>query len=216
MIPLNLVDLPAAIPLSVFTGSTGMQDVIDHMNAKWHTQGSGVIFGEGMFADRYRAFTDLISNRQSAAIKAVEKTVQSIACPNMFQIIDSQDALENVPPCMYVPLLTFAPMRKLFEDGRIQGWGVKLEELPEEDVCGRMINDGRFVSTDEAWRNDPEAGVKYVVKTGDPNYTREQLDMIETSRGWLDTWLEEQLGPGGDELDPTDLPNQMGKLRSPD
>lgn len=216
MIPLSLVDLPSAIPLSVFMGSTGMQDVIDHMNAKWHTQGSGVIFGEGTFGDRYRAFTDLVSSRQAATIRAVEKTVQSITCPNMFQIIDSQDALEHVPPCMYIPLLTFEPMRKLFEDGRIQGWGVKLDELPEEDVCGRMINDGRFDSANEEWRKDPNSGVKYIVKTGDPDYTREQLDMIETSRGWLDTWLEEQLGPGGDELDPTDLPNQMGKLRSPE
>lgn len=213
MQPLNLIGLGQAIPLSVFTGSTGMQDVIEHMNAKWHTQGSGVIFGEGVFGERYRAFTDLVSNRQSAAIAMVEKTIQSVACPDMFQVIDSREALEHVPPCMYIPLLTHAPLRKLLEEGRIGGWGVKPEELPEEDVAGRMMNNGRFDTMNKEWMNDPEAGVSYVFKTGDPDYTIEQLNMIETSRWFIDEFLEQSLGPNGDNVDPTDIPNEIGKLR---
>ena len=213
MCPLNLVGLSSSIPLSVFTGSTGMQDVIEHMNAKWHTQGSGVIFGEGVFGERYRAFTDLVSNRQSAAIAMVEKTIQSVACPDMFQVIDSREALEHVPPCMYIPLLTHAPLRKLLEEGRIGGWGVKPEELPEEDIAGRMMNNGRFDTMNKEWMNDPEAGVSYVFKTGDPDYTIEQLNMIETSRWFIDEFLEQSLGPNGDNVDPTDIPNEIGKLR---
>lgn len=213
MQPLNLIGLGQAIPLSVFTGSTGMQDVIEHMNAKWHTQGSGVIFGEGVFGERYRAFTDLVSNRQSAAIAMVEKTIQSVACPDMFQVIDSREALEHVPPCMYIPLLTHAPLRKLLEEGRIGGWGVKPEELPEEDVAGRLMNNGRFDTMNKEWMNDPEAGVSYVFKSGDPDYTIEQLNMIETSRWFIDEFLEQSLGPNGDNVDPTDIPNEIGKLR---
>lgn len=213
---LSLIDLPQAVPLGVFAGATGMRDVLDHMNATWRSSGGGVIFGEGVFGDRYRAFTNLITDRQREINEAVEKTVQSVMCPDKFQVIDSQEALANVPPCMYIPILTYAPVRKLFEDGMIRGWGVGYAELPEEDVCGRMINNGRFRSDDEAWMKDPERGVSYVVKSGDPDYTREQLNAIESSREFIDTWLEEQLGPGGDHLDMTDLPNQMGKLRSPD
>jgi len=213
MQPLNLLSLPSAIPLSVFTGSTGMQDVIDHMNAKWHTQGNGVIFGEGVFGERYRAFTELVSNRQSEAIRMVEKTIQSVTCPDMFQVIDNMESLEHVPPCMYIPLLTHEPLRKLFEEGRIGGWGVKPEELPEEDIAGRMMKNGRFDSADEEWRKDPNSGVSYVFKTGDPDYTIEQLNMIETSRWFIDRVLEKSLGPDGDMLDPTDLPNEIGKLR---
>lgn len=216
MQPLNLIDLPSAIPLSCFMGSTGMQDVIDHMNSRWNTQGSGVIFGEGVFGDRYRAFTDLVSSRQSNTIRMVEKAIQSVTCPDMFQYISCVEDLERVPPCMYVPLLTHAPMRKLLEEGRISGWGVNIGELPEEDICGRLINNGRIDTADEEWRKDKERGVSYIFKSDDPDYTIEQLNMIETSRAFIDSYLEEQLGPGGDNLDPTDLPNVMGKLREVD
>ena len=207
-----LVDVMDAVPISTFLGGTGMQDVIDHMNETWRN-GAGVIFGEGVFGDRYRAFREMVTDRQREIINAVEKTVQSVTCPDKFQYISSQEDLEHVPPCMYIPLLTYGPVRKLYDEGMIRGWGVACTELPDEDVCGRLINNGRFRSDDEEWMKDPESGVKYTVKTGDPDYTREELNKIESSRAFIDSWLEEQLGPGGDHLDMTDLPNQMGKLR---
>lgn len=210
---MSLVEFPQAVPLSVFTGGTGMKDVLDHMNATWRN-GANVIFGEGVFGDRYRAFKELVSDRQRDMIQAVEKTIQAVRCPDKIIAIESQDDLAHVPASMYIPILTYAPVRKLFEDGMIRGWGVGYAELPDEDVVGRMINDGRFRSDDEEWMKDPEAGVKFTFKTGDPDYTREELNKIETSREFIDTWLEEQLGPGGDHLDMTDLPNPMGKLRS--
>ena len=193
---LSVVETPQAIPLSSFTGVDGMRDVLEHMNSTWRGSGPGVIFGEGVFGDRYRKFTELVTNKQRE-----------------FQLIDSQEALEHIPPCMYIPILTFAPVRKLWEDGMLHGWDINPEDIPEEDVVGRLIKNGRFDSSDEEWMKDKERGVSYTTATNDPDYTREQLNLIESSREFIDEWLEEQLGPGGEHLDMTDLPNQMGKLR---
>lgn len=213
---MSLIETPNSIPLGAFTGSTGMQDVIDHMNSTWRSTGGGVIFGEGVFGDRYRAFRELITTRQQAIVDEISKTVQAVTCPDRFQLIDSQEALENIPACMQIPILSYAPVRKLFEEGQIRGWGIDWKDLPEEDVYGRMIKDGSFDSSDEKWMKDPESGVTYTVKTGDPDLAFEELKLIKDSREFIDSWLEEQLGPNGDRLDLTDLPNQMGKLRKVD
>lgn len=212
---MSLVELPNAVPIGVFTGSTGMRDVLEHMNATWRN-GANVIFGEGIFGDRYRAFKELVTDRQREIIRTVEKTVQAVTCPDKIVAIESREDLEHVPPAMYIPILTYAPVRKLYDEGMIRGWNVSPEELPEEDVVGRMINNGRFRSDDEEWMKDPESGVKYTFKTGDPDYTREELNQIETTREFIDRYLEEELGPKGSKLDLTDLPNQMGKLRPTD
>lgn len=213
---LSVIDLPQAVPISCFTGATGMQDVLEHMNAAWRSSGSGVIFGEGMFGDRYRAFTELVTNRERAMVAAVERSIQAVTCPDKSFVIESEEDLRHVPPCMYIPILTYAPMRKLFEDGMISGWGVKWEDLPEDDAAGRQLENGRFRTWDPKWQENPDAGVTYNYRSGDPEYTRQQLEDIESSRPFFDTWLEEHLGPGGDHLDPTDLSRQVGKLRPTD
>lgn len=210
---LSLVDIPQAVPLGAYSGQTGMQAIISQMNESWRNSGSGVIFGQGVFADRYRAFTELVTDKERAIVAMVEKSVQAITCPDKFMVIDSQEALEYVPECMRMPILTYAPVRKLFDAGMIGGWGFKWEDLPQEDVVGRMLEDGAFHSDDEKWMKDPESGVTYHFRTGDPNYTIEQLQCIQTTREFIDTWLEEQMGPDGDNLDITDLSQRMGKLR---
>jgi len=210
---LSVLETPNAIPLTAFVGTDGMRDVLDHMNSTWRGAGPGVIFGEGQFGDRYRKFTELVTNKQRELVETVSRAVQAITAPDKFQLIDSQEALEHIPPCMYIPILTYAPVRKLWEEGMLHGWDVRPEDMPEEDVVGRLINNGRFDSSNEEWMKDKERGVSYTTATNDPDYTREQLNLIESSREFIDEWLEEQLGPGGDHLDMTDLPNQMGKLR---
>jgi len=215
---LSLIDLPSAAPLGAYLSSPDdMREVIDHMNSTWRSTGAGVIFGEGVFGDRYRQFAELVTNRERAVVDAVARSVRAVTCPDRFVVIDSQEALEHVPQCMQIPILTYAPVRRLYEEGRIRGWDIPWEKLPEEDVYARMIEYGRFHSDDEKWMKDPEKGVVFGFRTGDPDLTREQLNMIESSREFIDSWLEEQLGPGGDHLDMTDLPNTMtDKLRDAD
>jgi hypothetical protein len=111
---------------------------------------------------------------------------------------------------MYIPLLTEPSIRKVFEEGRLDGWGITADQLPEEDVYGRLIKNGRFDTGAEDYQRD--APVQWIMANDDPEVTREQLDIIEDARGFCSTFLQEQLGDEGEMLDFTNLPNRMSKL----
>lgn len=211
---ISLIDLPSALPLGLYTGQYGTQAVLDELNASWRNSGSGVLFGQDVFGERFKAFSALV-NAEAAQIRdTVLRTVETVCCPNKIQTIECEEDLRSVPVCMYVPILTMPVARTLFESGQIDGWGVKAQDLPAEDVVGRLINNGRFDTADPNY--DRDACVTWTIQTGDPNYTLEELKQIETSRDYISRFIEEQMGPDGDGIDFTDLGRRMGKLKDID
>lgn len=208
---LRIIDLPTCVPLGVYTGQSGQQAVLDRLNATWQNSGSGVIFGQDCWGDRYKAFTDLITNRDKEVIKAVERTIEVTFRPDKIQEIFSLEDLKEVPPCMFIPILTMPNMRSLFEEGKLDGWGIKSQDLPDEDIAGRLLNNGTFCTGDEGYTRD--SLVSFTIQTGDPDYTFDELSILRSSREWISEELERQLGEDGDNMDLTDIPNRMGKIR---
>jgi len=209
---LSLIDLPAALPLGVLTGQYGATRVLDDLNAQWRNSGSGVIFGQDTYGERFKQFSSMVSAQVAAVSDAAIKTIEAVTCPNKMQEIESIEELKTVPACMMLPILTMPEVRPLFESGQLDGWGIKPEDLPTEDVYGRLISNGSFDTGAEDY--DREAPVTWVFKTGDPVLTHEELEKIRTTRGFISRFLEEQMGPDGDRIDLTDIPNRMGKLRN--
>ena len=212
MVCLNLIDLPQAIPLGCITGQYGAQAVLDELNATWRNNGSGVIFGEDTFGQKFKEFSSMIASQTKLIADSVLKAVEAVTCPNKIQAIESEDDLKNVPPCMFIPILTMPEVRPLFEGGQLSGWDVDPAQLPSEDVVGRLLNNGRIDTGAEDY--DRDSPMSWTFKTGDPDYTVEELRKIRTTRNFISAFLEEQMGPGGDQKDITDIPNRMGKLRS--
>lgn len=208
---LSLVELPAVLPLGCYTGQCGSQAVLDELNATWRNSGSGVIFGQDTFGERFKAFSNMVTSQVKSIANTVIKTVECITCPNKIQVIESIEDLNRVPACMYIPILTMPEVRPLFEAGQLNGWGLDIGDLPQEDVVGRLLRNGTLNSADPEYTRDQPMTFEF--KSGDPNYTFEELDKIETTRRWISSFLEEQLGPEGDHLDITDPGNRMGKLR---
>ena len=209
---LPLIDLPTPIPLGCFTGQFGNRAVIEELNNTWQNSGgSGVLFGQDAFGDRFRAFSSIITAQADEIKNTVLRTVEATTCPNKFQFITCPDDLYNVPICMYVPLLTDPRIRPYFEAGKLDGWGLTPQDLPTEDVAGRLIKNGSFDTSDPNYSR--EAPVEWTFQTGDPNYTLEELEAIETSRDFICSFLEEQLGDEGENIDFTNYPNRMGKLK---
>ena len=207
---LGLLHLPSSIPLGLLSGQYGQQAVLEELNASWRNSGSGVIFGTDSFGERFRAFSNMLGERIETVKNTVLRTVEAVCCPNKFQEITCQDDLYHVPACMFVPILTEPSIRKVFEEGKLDGWGVTSEQLPEEDVYGRLIKNGRFDTGADDY--DREAPIQWIYANDDPDVTREHLDIIEDARGFCSTFLQEQLGEDGDMLDFTNLPNRMSKL----
>lgn len=208
---LSLVTLPASLPIALISGQYGQQAVLEELNASWRNSGSGVIFGNDTFSEKFQAFSSMLGEKIETVKNTVIKAVEAVCCPNKFQEITCEDDLYRVPACMYIPLLTAPDVRALYDAGRISGWGITPEQMPTEDVYGRLINNGRFDTGAPDYKRD--SMVTFVYESGDPELTREQLNIIEESRAFISTFLEEQMGPGGDEMDITDMPNRMGKLR---
>jgi hypothetical protein len=90
---------------------------------------------------------------------------------------------------MHMPILMHAPVKDLFERGLIDGYGYDPTHLPEEDVYGRLIDNGR-VST---WYDGPKLPDTFrtIHRSDDPDLTPAELDHIEMTRNFIDTFLIE-------------------------
>lgn len=171
--------------------------------------GGQVIFGQegDPVAERYQSMCRLINDQLSVANRALESVRQAVMFPNEFVAIQSIDDLYDVAPCMQEAIVMYRPVRDLLSDGRISGYGINPANLPEEDVYGRLINNGKTDSIDKK-------ELEWYWRTDDPKLTEAELEAIEQTRGWIDKFLLEQMEVGGDWKDPTDPANTISKKKS--
>jgi len=207
---MSLITLPTSIPMSLLTGQAGHQAVLEELNASWRNSGSGVIFGTDSFESKFQAFSNMLGERIESVKNTVLKAVETVCCPNKFQEISCEDDLYHVPACMFIPILTDPVIRPVFEKGKLDGWGVTASQLPEDDVYGRLINNGRIDTGAEDYTRDKM--MTWVVYSDDPDVTREDLNMVEYARGFCRDFLKRQMSDEGEDLDFTNLPNRMNKL----
>ncbi len=193
-------------------GNRGNQAIVDSINSRWST--TGVIFGSDNdpFADRFADFNRAYINVARDTIDLLNETYSFIMDRNIIVPINSQKALMAVPECMQRNILTYEPIRNMFEDGRISGWDVDPTTLPDEDVVGRMLNNG-YMGPDPFTGEVPDE-VTWHWKDTDPNYTYDELELLAEARGYVDSFIADQLGLEGDMLDPTsNLDSYIGKIR---
>ncbi len=119
-----------------------------------------------------------------------------------FIIIDREELLGGIPLCMHDPIMRYEPVRKLFEDGRIFGFG--WDYVPEDDIYKRLIDNGNCDDVAEAMNDDSEFSLRYEFLSTDPDLDFDQLEAIRETREYIDQVLERT------NLDPTDYPNDRG------
>lgn len=209
-----LVQLDITPPLGAITGSLASNTILDQINAKWGNP-TGVIFGQpgDPYADRYHALNTLMGNVRSSEL-AVQQVVEVINHPNRYRPITCQEELRTTPVSMQLPILMYQPVRTLFEDERIQGYGFEKENLPAEDFYGRLIHNGEAKMLPSYPGEELPEDITWAFDGMDPDLDWDDLDAIETTRNYIDSWLQEQMGPGGDRLDPTDISNKISKAKT--
>lgn len=193
--------------LGAMLGNVHSNDVLDRLNM---ASGGGVIFGQpgDPWRERYKHLKEQLSSNLALADKIVERTRVLITEPQKLVPITSEEALYEVPQSMQLPILMYEPVRQLLEEGRISGYDIDPANLPDEDVYGRLVNNGKVELTQDEinefiweWRTD------------DPELTEEDLEAIEQTRGWIDSWLLNEMQPGGEYRDPTDPSNKISKKK---
>lgn len=207
MIALPIEQLQAAPSLGALVGTVSSAPVIHSFNQRWGNS-QGVIFGQtgDPYKDNYAHFNTLVNDVMIPVQHQVTEIIQNIEKPKL-QPIQSESDLRDISDNMKVPILVYEPVRKLFEEDKIYGFGYDKKYLPHEDVYGRLIDN---FSADFNHKELPSSFIG-IWESSDPKLSDEDLDAIIESRKFIDEWLEQQLGSDGDRIDPTDLDNVIKK-----
>ena len=203
----RLIEVGALPPSEAIFAGGGSQAVIDRFNQEWAGSG-GVIFGQtgDPRAAQFNKFQEAVTLMHARTTDLICSTDDFIRESNKIRRIVEEKHLNAVPVCMQLPLLMSPPVRELFEAGRIDGWGIDPVILPSEDFIGRLIKNGTAEST-----LNPETGKLEMPEylywewcSTDPFLEIEEIEAIEESRCFVDSFIREQLGPEGEMKDPTD------------
>jgi len=199
-------DIP---PMSVILGNGGSQAFLQTLNSGY--SGSS-IFGTArdMFGDIHNKFVREVVEPARQAIQRVRDTIKVYDDPdfNTIRSLTKIDDLANVPPMMHLPILTYGPVRKLLLEGRISGYGYDVNSIPEEDVFGRLIDNGRvdmgkWIAEGADFKHLPDI-ISEVHPLTDPDLSEEQLEAIENTRKLIDKVLSDTT------KDPTNINDDRG------
>lgn len=186
-------------------GTTGSRRLIETIN---DSLGTAAFFGS--MNDRYAAVTNAFIEKVVKPIQEIGQTISHVSRtlinPDEYRHLETLDDFRYTPPCMQMPILTYAPVRKLLEQGRISGYGFDPDDLPTEDVFGRLCSNGTIEDMSAAYS---EAGngipdFMYDFYDDDPELSFDELRYIEETRKTIDHILEATL------WDPTDPTQERG------
>lgn len=201
--------------LGSLLGTSATSDVLSYLNNQYGNH-NGVIFGQAgdPLADRFNNLMTLVQTQLVDTNRMVQQTTLAVSNPLQIQAITSEEQLYNTPVSMQLPILMYQPIRELFEQDRIYGYGFCKENLPQEDVFGRLIDNGKVTLNKNFYADGkiPDYMVEEWVTT-DPNLTFDELDAIEETREWVEKYLREQMREGGEMRDPTDPSNKISQRR---
>lgn len=201
--------------LGSLLGTSATSDVLSYLNNQYGNH-NGVIFGQAgdPLADRFNNLMTLVQTQLVDTNMMVQQTTLAVSNPLQIQAITSEEQLYNTPVSMQLPILMYQPIRELFEQDRIYGYGFCKENLPQEDVFGRLIDNGKVTLNKNFYADGkiPDYMVEEWVTT-DPNLTFDELDAIEATREWVEKYLREQMREGGEMRDPTDPSNKISQRR---
>lgn len=195
-------------PLSagMLMGDQGSTRTIQAINDMYGVN-AGTVYSEAG-SQHYLMVQQSIDNIVSKLITANDllRTVSDFK-----QILD-REQLCYVPEPMQLPILTMPEIRELHQQGKLYGFGVPADAVPDEDVYGRMINSGRvsIVGYDD---NPEEIYRTFEWNSSDPELSLAELENIRATREFISEMLQTQREAGGDQLDPTDYPNKFIEVK---
>ena len=177
-------------------GNSVSSDVFDRINSNPQT----AWFGSEFEAVRQDFFKDHVIPARQLEIE-LGRTFQQISNPDTIRLMDRIEDYKFIPYSMELPILLFDPVRELFEQGRVEGFGFDPKQLEGvEDVYGRMLSN--FYVPDVAAVADSEGvfTMKALMRSTDPELNADELWSIRRTREFImDKILAET------KLDPTSI-----------
>jgi hypothetical protein len=185
-------------------GGGGNDAIVNKINNSFQ---SNNFFGniQDDFTSIRKSFVDtVIRDIRMSEVKFNEAMTTIDVQENNIKPLETLDDLRDTPSIMFHPIITYAPVLNLLKQGRISGFGFDPEHIDEEDVYGRLINNGRVDDVMEAMDENGIVTFKNVWYSDDPVLTRSELDAIERTRDFVDTVIRVM------KLDPTNPDCDLG------
>ena len=164
--------------------------------------------------DFFGGINDLLAGARAKFVENIVRPIQMIGdtvrhitgmldYDEKFIPITDADLLLKIPACMHDCILQYAPVKKLFDEGRIFGFGHSY--VPDGDPFGRLIKNGTVEDVLEAIDDNGDVEFEYEFSSLDPDLSFAELESIEESRKYIDWVLENT------DIDFTDpVPNVRG------
>lgn len=192
----SFITLPDMPTPSVLLGSTGNSTVISMLQ---NSYANSSFFGSALdkFSDTSNYFINTFVAPAIALSRQMVDVVGSALTPDAYVTMTKIEDFEHVSPSMHMPILMYEPVRKLFEQGRVQGFGYSINDLPYEDVYGRVANNGYIENVATAMDDKGVVTFTWDMYADDPDLDPDDCDAILDTRRTIDKILAETL------LDPT-------------
>lgn len=186
-------------------GTEGKIELIQEIN---NACGGGSYFGgeDDPYRTSYGHFMTQIVAPVRQNIETIRSVNEEAHMPDVMRPITTVAELKKgIPPCMYKPILTHPAIRQQLEEEVIDGFGIKPTELPDEDVYGRLANNGVASLNDL----DENGGVWFVWEyhSDDPEFTDDELEAIRKTREFIDEFMIDE---DTKFMDFTDYPSLHG------
>jgi hypothetical protein len=197
----NSIALNNAPSIGALLGTTGSHELLNSLN-----QGSslGTIFAQNpqdSFTQHYNQYMQHFITPLRAAEKLISATAAVILRDDQYIPRTTVDELKYVPQIMQMPILMMPEVRTLMGQGRVEGYGYDLNQIPEDDFYGRICEtNGLAVSTDDS------KYIESVWYSTDPDMSIDDMDAVADTRTFVRYVIEAM------KLDPTNL-EELGELK---
>lgn len=192
------------LSLGAMLGTSGSQDLINNINSRC---GGGSFFSEiaDPFRQGFQNFMTQIVEPIRKVETALHSTAKALFCKDVYRPITSiKDLEKGVPPCMFSSIVYHAPVRKLLEEERIDGWGIKADDLEEGDIYANVLENGHVRFDSSTLDKNGEITIHFKESTEDPEVTYEDVQAIRATREFLDEFMSDEITSA---IDPTAYPN---------
>jgi len=172
------------VTLGSLLGTRISRSTYDEINRDGHK----TFFG-GRFNDLERDFEDRFVRPMDAAAITLDRVVNRLVNPDRWRpLLDIED-FRSIPPSMELMIVSYAPMRELLCEGRIDGFGYDPDSLPDEDLHGRLIDNYRCKNVLEAMDEHGNYTVSAFHKSTDPELSADDLHATWETRRTIDRLL---------------------------
>jgi len=202
----------ATPPIGAIIGCVASDEVVRSINHS--LSGGRVMFRQedDPLANRYRNFKDAVIKTIDDASREVSKIRDVFYEYERIRPFHEEDDLYVIPNTMKNAILQIPVIKDLYNEGRIEAFGVDDEHYPDDPWIDRIYEMGASSGEYEDGACMPEELV-CTAYGDDPEFTEEEETMFRHNYDFINRFVYDQLKADGSRLDPTNMPNTIGQLR---